>query len=151
LGYPIQNALSRPSSFRGAGHADHGIDGKIFFRDDPHAAKPEQIILSVKGGNTGVKDVRDLLGVLDREKAAIGVLISQKDFSGPMKTEAAGAGFYTHRLTGQKFPKLQLRTVKDLMEGKGLERPTSAAAIDETFKKAPKSKKKQGEQKELEI
>ena len=27
--------------------ADHGIDGKIFFRDDPRAAKPEQIIRRV--------------------------------------------------------------------------------------------------------
>jgi hypothetical protein len=51
--------------------ADHGIDGKILFRDDPKAAKPEQIIIQVKGGKTGVKDVRDLRGVLDREKAAI--------------------------------------------------------------------------------
>jgi len=53
--------------------ADHGIDGKILFRDDPKAAKPEQIIIQVKGGKTGVKDVRDLRGVLDREKAAIGI------------------------------------------------------------------------------
>ena len=56
--------------------ADHGIDGKILFRDDPKAGKPEQIIIQVKGGKTGVKDVRDLRGVLDREKAAMGVLIS---------------------------------------------------------------------------
>ena len=56
--------------------ADHGIDGKILFRDDPKAAKPAQIIIQVKGGKTGVKDVRDLRGVLDREKAAIGILIS---------------------------------------------------------------------------
>ncbi|MEI2726184.1 MAG: site-specific DNA-methyltransferase [Verrucomicrobiota bacterium] len=32
--------------------ADHGVDGKILFRDDPKAAKPEQIILQVKGGKT---------------------------------------------------------------------------------------------------
>ena len=43
--------------------ADHGIDGKILFRDDPKAAKPEQIIIQVKGGKTGVKDVRDWRGV----------------------------------------------------------------------------------------
>ena len=56
--------------------ADHGIDGKILFRDDPKASKAEQIIIQVKGGKTGVKDVRDLRGVLDREKAAMGFLIS---------------------------------------------------------------------------
>ena len=129
--------------------ADHGIDGKILFRDDPKAAKPEQIIIQVKGGKTGVKDVRDLRGVLDREQAAIGILISLQPATGPMETEAASAGFYEHKTNRQKYPRLQLRTVKELMEGKSIERPTSAAASDETFKKAPESKKKHGEQKEL--
>ena len=129
--------------------ADHGIDGKILFRDDPKAAKPEQIIIQVKGGKTGVKDVRDLRGVLDREKAAIGILISLQPPTGPMETEAASAGFYEHKTNQQKYPRLQLRTVKKLMEGKGIERPSTVAATDETFKKAPESKKKQHEQKEL--
>ena len=99
-------------------------------------AKPEQIVIQVKGGKTGVKDVRDLRGVLDCEKAAIGILISLQPATGPMETEAASA-------------RLQLRTVKELMEGKGIERPSTVAATDETFKKAPESKKKHGEQKEL--
>ena len=129
--------------------ADHGIDGKILFRDDPKAAKPEQIIIQVKGGKTGVKDVRDLRGVLDREKAAIGVLISLQSSTGPMDAEAASVGFYEHKTNKQKFPRLQLRTVKELMDGKGIERPTSAASLDETFKKAPASKKKDADQTEL--
>jgi site-specific DNA-methyltransferase (adenine-specific) len=125
--------------------ADHGIDGKILFRDDPKAAKPEQIIIQVKGGKTGVKDVRDLRGVLDREKAAIGILISLQPATGPMETEAASAGFYEHKTNKQKYPRLQLRTVKELMEGKGIERPSTVAATDETFKKAPTSKRKSAE------
>ena len=129
--------------------ADHGIDGKILFRDDPKAAKPEQIIIQVKGGKTGVKDVRDLRGVRDREKAAIGILISLQPPTGPMETEAASAGFYEHKTNKQKFPRLQLRTVRELMDGKGIERPTSAASLDDTFKKAPESKKKHGQQTEL--
>lgn len=129
--------------------ADHGIDGKILFRDDPQAAKPEQIVIQVKGGKTGVKDMRDLRGVIDREKAAIGVLISLQPPTGPMEAEAASAGFYEHKLMRQKYPRLQLRTVKELMEGKGIERPSEAAAVDVTFKKAPKSKKKHGQQRDL--
>ena len=129
--------------------ADHGVDGKILFRDDPKSAKPEQIIIQVKGGKTGVKDVRDLRGVLDREKAAIGILISLQPPTGPMETEAASVGFYEHKTNKLKFPRLQLRTVKELMDGKGIERPTSAASLDDTFKKAPESKKKRGDQKEL--
>jgi DNA methylase/Restriction endonuclease len=129
--------------------ADHGIDGKILFRDDPKAAKPEQIIIQVKGGKTGVKDVRDLRGVLDREKAAIGILISLQPATGPMETEAASAGFYEHKTNRQKYPRLQLRTVKELMEGKGIERPSTVAATDETFKKAPTSKRKSAEEQAL--
>ena len=131
--------------------ADHGIDGKILFRDDPQAARPEQIIIQVKGGKTGVKDVRDLRGVLEREKAAIAVLISLQPPTAPMETEAASAGFYEHKLNRQQFPRLQLRTVKELMEGKGIERPSTIAATDETFKKAPQAKAKGHHQPALEL
>jgi site-specific DNA-methyltransferase (adenine-specific) len=131
--------------------ADHGIDGKILFRDDPKSTKPEQVVIQVKGGKTSVKDVRDLRGVLDREKAAIGILISLQPPTNPMETEAASVGFYEHKTNKQKFPRLQLRTVKELMEGKGIERPTSAASVDETYKKAPESRKKHGHQTELKM
>jgi len=124
--------------------ADHGIDGKILFRDDPKAAKPEQIILQVKGGKTGVKDVRDLRGVLDREKAAIGILISVQPPTREMQAEAASAGFYEHKVNKLKYPRIQLRTVKELMTGKGIERPVNLA-LDETFKKAPTSRRKSAE------
>ena len=96
-----------------------------------------------------MKDVRDLCAVLDREKAAVGILISFQPPTAPMETEAASAGFYEHKTNKQKFPRLQLRTVKELMEGKGIERPTSAANVDDTFKKAPQSEKKSGYQKDL--
>jgi hypothetical protein len=122
--------------------ADHGIDGKILFRDDPKSTKPEQIIIQVKGGKTSVKDVRDLRGVLDREKAAIGVLITLEEPTAPMKAEAASTGFYVHKTNQQQYPRLQLRTVQELMTGKGIQRPASAAAVDETFKEAPKAKAK---------
>jgi len=131
--------------------ADRGIDGKILFRDDPRAARPEQIIIQVKGGKTGVKDVRDLRGVLDRERAAIGMLISLQPPTGPMETEAASAGFYEHKTNKRKYPRLQLRTVKELMEGKGIERPSTVAATDETFKKAPKASAKHSGQTTLEL
>jgi hypothetical protein len=68
-----------------------------------------------------------------------------------MEAEAATAGFYQHKTNRQKYPRLQLRTVKELMAGKNIERPTSAAALDETFKKALKSKVKDREQAALEL
>jgi DNA modification methylase len=126
--------------------ADHGIDGKILFRDDLKAAKPEQVIIQVKGGKASVDHVRDLRGVLEREKAAMGVLITLQPPTKPMEVEAASAGFYEHKMNRQKYPRLQLRTVKELMDGKAIERPSSVAAVDETFRKAPKSKAKSHEQ-----
>ncbi len=67
---------------------------------------------------------------------------------GPDGTRSRQPGFYERRTNKQKVPRLQLRTVKELTEGKRIERPTSAASLDDTFKKAPESKKKRGEQNE---
>ncbi|GEM_PF-1119969 len=91
----------------------------------------------------------ELMGVLDREKASIGVLISLQPPTREMQAEAASAGFYEHKMNKQKYPRIQLRTVKELMDGKGIERPSNVAALDETFKKAPKAKAKGGEQSAL--
>jgi hypothetical protein len=68
-----------------------------------------------------------------------------------METEAASAGFYEHKTNKQKYPRLQLRTVKELMEGKGIERPSTVAATDETFKKAPKASARGGGQTALDL
>jgi DNA modification methylase len=128
---------------------DKGIDGRIIFQGD----KPgtfESVILSVKAGKTGSAHVRDLKGVLDREKAAIGVLISMQEPPGPMKTEAVTAGFYESALWGQKYPKIQLLTVAELLAGKRVEMPP-IRQVGATFKKAPKAIEKQGEQSELEM
>ena len=126
--------------------ADKGIDGRIVFQLD----KPgtfESVVLSVKAGHTGSAHVRDLKGVLNREKAAIGVLISMQEPTAAMKTEAVTAGFYESATWG-KFPKVQLLTVAELLAGKKIEMPPRRQ-VDATFKKAPKVTKPQGEQLEL--
>ena len=89
--------------------ADKGIDGRIYF----HVAdgKTRQIILSVKAGHVNVSHVRDLRGVLDREKADMGVLISLEESTGPMRKEAASAGFY--KSPWGSHARLQLLTVED--------------------------------------
>ena len=52
---------------------DGGIDGMFYFIDGPRRT-PQKVVIQVKGGGTEAKDVRDLKGVLDREKAAIGLV-----------------------------------------------------------------------------
>jgi len=120
--------------------ADKGIDGRIYFHEGPGQTK--QIILSVKAGKLHAPYVRDLRGVLDREKADIGILISLEEPTGPLRKEAASAGFYNS--PWGKHPRLQLVTVEDLLTGKGIDRPPAQTSV--TFKRAPKAAPKAGEQ-----
>ena len=130
--------------------ADGGVDGKILFRDHPDPKqKPQAIIFSVKGGHVGVKDVRELSDVVRKTDSAIGVLISLEEPTKPMRIEAADTGSYTSAFNGQKFPRIQLRTIEQLMAGIAIERPSGNVAVDETFKRAPKAKVKGGEQHNL--
>ena len=105
--------------------ADQGIDGRLFFFDGD--AKPKQVIVSVKAGKVQVPYVRDLRGVLDREDAQIGVLISFNEPTQPMRTEAASAGFYASAW-GQ-HPKIQLFTVAELLAGKRIDMPAGGSQM----------------------
>ncbi|MHB1702140.1 MAG: DNA methyltransferase [Acidobacteriaceae bacterium] len=119
--------------------ADRGIDGRLYFHEANSRGDSKQIIFSVKGGqNIGVSEVRDLVGVLQREKADIGVYICFAEPTKPMLKEAAEAGFYTS-VDGSKYPRVQLLTIKGLIEGtQSLQRPYHVR--DVTFKKAPRSR-----------
>ena len=88
----------------------------------------------MKAGHTGAAHVRDLIGVLEQEKAAIGVLISLQEPTGPMRTDAAEAGFYHSPGWNQDYPRIQLRTIAELLAGKGIDVPPQHV----TFKQAPK-------------
>jgi len=119
--------------------ADKGVDGRLVFHDD-ETGEPKQVIFSVKAGHVTVSQVRDLRGVLDREQAEIGCLLCLEEPTGPMRAEAAGAGHYRSPLGNKLHPRLQILTVKELLEGKKLDLPLSR--VDVTFKKAPRAKKK---------
>lgn len=120
--------------------ADRGIDGRILFHDDADHAATKQIIISVKGGNVSVSDVRDLRGVIERESAAIGVLITLRKPTRPMRTEATGAGFYVSPWDRKQRPRLQILTIEELINGAQIEMPPRVDI--RTFKRAPKAKRK---------
>jgi hypothetical protein len=74
-------------------------------------------VVSVKGGeNVGVGMVRDLIAVVEREKAAIGVLISLALPTRVMEREASDAGLYETPF--EKVPKIQIITLAELFQGK---------------------------------
>lgn len=121
--------------------SDKGIDGRLYFHDDPKGAQTRQVILSVKAGHTNVTHLRDLRGVLDREQAEIGVLLTMQEPTKPMRTEAASAGFYDSPIVGTRHSRIQILTIAELLAGKGIDYPPLRTNI--TFKEAPKVKQRQ--------
>ena len=102
------------------------------------------LILSVKAGHVQASYVRDLRGVIEREKAEIGVLISMEPATKPMQKEAAQAGFYRPPGLADKYPRIQILSIAELLVGKKIDYPRFA--LDATYKKAPRSRKAAEEQ-----
>ena len=127
--------------------ADQGIDGKIVFQGDAPGLF-ENVVISVKAGHVTANHIRDLRGVIDREKAVIGVLISMEEATKPMNTEAVTAGFYESKTWGRKYPKIQLLMIADLLSGKRIDMPP-IKQVGATFKKAERYKGTKAEQLEL--
>ena len=99
--------------------SDTGIDGLIFALEDPDES-PKKIIVSVKGGDhVGSAMIRDLKGVVEREKAIIGLFVTLTEPTRDMLKEASSAGI--HEVGTMQYPKIQLLTIKGLLEGR--ERP----------------------------
>ena len=122
--------------------ADQGLDGRIYFHDGD-TAKTKQIVISVKAGKLHAPYVRDLRGVVEREQAALGVLLTLNAPTKAMRTEAASAGFYASPW-GQ-HPRVQILTVGELLAGKKLDAPPPRQT-SRTYKRAPKALKKAGKQ-----
>ena len=124
---------------------DRGIDGRLYFHDEGRGGKTKQIIFSVKAGHVTVSQIRDLVGVISREKAEIGAFLSLEDPTLPMRREAASAGFYES--PWGKHPRIQLLTIEDLLGEKRIDYPQ---ATDVTFKKAQRVRSRPAEkQKDL--
>ncbi|RJX17552.1 MAG: site-specific DNA-methyltransferase [Desulforudis sp.] len=130
-----------PSSKKGKKGADQGIDGTINFIDNTSDAF-QRVIIQVKSGHVKSSDIRDLHGVLEREKAALAVYITLEPPSVPMLKEALEAGKYTSPIWQKEYPRIQILTIEDLLSGKEIQMPPDAG----TFKKAEKIKKAEGKQ-----
>ena len=76
----------------------------------------KDMVISVKGGIIRPTDVRDLRGVLERDKTAMAGFISLKEPTRAMKAEAAEAGVYQYQ--GISYDRLQLLTVRKVLEEK---------------------------------
>ena len=124
--------------------ADRGIDGVMNLRDE-YSGEYKKIILQVKGGNVSVSQVRDLKGVLEREKGEIGVFLTLRKPTRQMRAEADEAGpFMDQGFPEKRFPRLQILTIEEIFAGKKINFPTWWS--QDTFKKSTRRRKNNPEE-----
>lgn len=115
------------------------VDGILEFLE--RGKKKQRIMVQVKGGkNLTPGMIQDLLAVIEREGAAIGLIISLYRPILSVITDSVHAGSYESDLWKRTFLKIQIRTVGELLEGKKFDIPQTCRPL----KKASKVKK-QGE------
>ncbi len=134
---------ARPAKPVAAKGPDRGIDGVMYFVDEVEG-KPKKVVVQVKSGAFSVRDIRDLVGTVEREKAAMGALLTLSAPTKAMVGEAASAGFYHSPGWNKDYPRVQLLQVGELLTGKiSLQAPPQ----NTTFRTAQRAKdnEEQGE------
>ncbi len=104
--------------------ADAGIDGAAYFQtgSDENA----KMVFQVKSGGVGRGDIAKLGHDMTREGAAMATFITLQDSTAPMRAEAKTAGTYTHPLMQRNYDKIQIVTIKEIIEeDKRLDLPMS--------------------------
>lgn len=129
----LLEALPRDQGKRGA---DQGVDGILHFIDGPRR-NAQKVVVQVKSGHVSVAHVRDLRAVVEREKAAIGLFITLEEPTGPMRTEAVSAGFYHSDIWQRDYPKIQMRTIHDLLTGAGFDLPQRPSMYPSSQRQRP--------------
>ncbi len=128
---------------------DESVD--LIYLDPPFKSDQNYNVLFAEHNGMGSKaQIRAFRGVVEREDAAIGVFTCLREPTRALRSEAAGAGFYTSPGWNKNYPRLQILTVKELLEGKKIDYPPSRH-VDVTFKRAPKAKPKETETKPLDF
>jgi len=93
---------------------DRGVDGVIRIPIDAKG-NSHRVLVSVKGGATNPGDVRDLMGTVELQGAAMGVFICMKAPTPGMIEVANHSGSYTYPVNSKQYPRVQIITVPDLL------------------------------------
>jgi len=125
--------------------SDKGVDGIINFTGA--GGKMETVIVSVKSGGVGAAMVQQLKGAMETHGAAMGLFITLDEPTGPMKQEAAIAGTYHSELSGKDYPRLQILTIRELLEEH--RKPDLPLLVLPTYQKAERVRAKTAEQSEM--
>ena len=108
--------------------ADMGIDGVIDFVERDEATGKDAMtraVVSVKSGHVHVKDIRELKDIASRH--AMGIFITLKPPTREMQTEAVSAGSYHSPLWDRDYPKIQILTIEELLQGKAIDMPSATS------------------------
>jgi DNA modification methylase len=101
--------------------ADTGIDC-VLYNPVKGTNRTYYGIVQVKSGNVNSGQVRDFKGTMEREKADYGIFLTLEDPTKPMNEEAVVAGHIKTEWNAS-IPKVQILTIKELLEGKKPEFP----------------------------
>jgi DNA methylase/Restriction endonuclease len=108
--------------------ADRGIDGTAFFM--VNKKESAKIVFQVKSGGVKRSDVATLRGDMEREKAAMAILITLEKPTRSMREDAKAAGTYHLEVMGRSYDRIQIITIKQIIEqDKRLDVPTSLEVL----------------------
>ncbi len=126
--------------------ADRGIDGLLYFIDGSQRTL-HKVVVQVKCGRVSSPQIRDLKGVVERENASLGLFITLEDSTRDMRTEAASGGCFHSDLWDRDYPKIQIRTVSEMLSDHGFELPPS---VGTAYQPAQRVRRPQGHQAQME-
>ena len=86
--------------------------------------------------------IRDLRGVVEREKAALGLFITLEEPTRDMQSEAASSGLVYSELWDRSYAKIQIRTIEEMLGGRGFDLPPRPSA----YHPAERVRRSMGEQ-----
>ena len=87
--------------------ADAGVDGWLRFMDKSEGHY-ESIVVQVKSGHVGVKDIRELRDVVAMQRAAMGIFLTLEEPTNEMVKEVKATDTYVSPLWKYEYPKLQI-------------------------------------------
>jgi DNA modification methylase len=105
---------------------DKGVDGRIYFETENGL---RNMVLSVKGGKLTPAYVRELIGTVSTPGGgSLGGFICLDEPTDGMTKAAKAHGTWSY--DGRDYPRIQIRTISDLLQKRGFDMPTRVETLD---------------------